>query len=420
MAGSNRMRLIYSSLSINEKRLMWYAFFMACPFLIIVFNISFFIFPLLFFGYIRGIGLGSFLSKPIQFYAIAFGIGAIISIANIPEDPFGLALERGLAVLPNYIYWSILVTFLIAVRARLNYFIIYRAIFLGLSFSILYYYFLQHIGLLQIPIFKMFTQNGFSFLLVCFTPVSVYFFKQYYGRRKAIILAILYVLAAFLSDSRAGAVLVTFGGFSVLFIDKLKIGRAIVLLLAMLIFGPYFLQIEMVGDLIRNLNEGTYNLIYHSDLVFMEDRSYLIRQAMVEKGLILFQENMYTGIGLNNFVVSEVDFIGDFEGAKYVVTKDDINSISSHNSYINIIAEGGLFLAVPFVLIMGSIVLFFLLYFDRISSFFKPVFIGIICMSIHFYFVTAVVNVFAWFLIGVASAIIYLPKNDIRRYNLHL
>ena len=80
-----------------------------------------------------------------------------------------------------------------------------------------------------------------------------------------------------------------------------------------------------------------------------EDRSYLVRLAMIEKGLTLFRDNLAFGVGLNNFTKIEARIAGNFEGSEYVVNKDIYRKVSSHNSYVNILAEGGLFLAVPSV-----------------------------------------------------------------------
>jgi hypothetical protein len=43
-------------------------------------------------------------------------------------------------------------------------------------------------------------------------------------------------------------------------------------------------------------------------------------------------------------------------------------------------------------------------------DFYRPVFLGVIMMSVHLYFISAILNVFGWFLLGLASALVYREK----------
>lgn len=389
-------------------RLFWiYSFFMAFPMIVIVQNISIYILALIFLLLIRkGIRILRF-RKLMQWVALLFGIGAILSVANIPSEAASNSYNRALNVLPNYLYWSILIVFMITHRHKINMEQVFRAVFLGVMASIVYYFILQPLGILSIPIFKRFTQNAFAFLIICYAPIAAYYVRNKYGFKKALAIVVLLVLAGFLSGSRSGSLLVLGGSLAALYAERIRLTFVIPGVLFLYFLVPFVGNLDAVKDLVLVLNPRTYELLYERNTVLAEDRSYLIRVAMVQKGMSVFKEYPYTGIGLDNFTNYNTTFRDDFKGAKYVIYKAGLNQTSPHNSYIGILAEGGLVHFIPFALLLGGCILFFLLRFNSIPNYHKPIYIGIIFMSIHLYFIMAIVNVFAWFLIGLGCALMY-------------
>lgn len=127
---------------------------------------------------------------------------------------------------------------------------------------------------------------------------------------------------------------------------------------------------------------------------------------MIEKGLALFRENMTFGVGLNNFTAVNASIEGDFEGAEYVIDKDIFGNFSSHNSYINILAEGGLALAIPFGAIFFILLFNGLRRFKAISDPEKVIVISFITMSVHIFFTNGVVNSLVWFEIGLLAYVV--------------
>jgi O-antigen ligase len=156
--------------------------------------------------------------------------------------------------------------------------------------------------------------------------------------------------------------------------------------------------------MIQTLNPRIYGLIYESDKIATEDRSYLTRKLMIEKGLTIFEEHPLTGIGLNNFDNIEVEFKGEFVGSEFVIEKEGTNETSSHNSYINIIAEGGLLLLIPLLLLMVFNLIQFVLKYNNRNSKINSLYWAFFAMCIHLYFITGIVNVYVWFLIAVCTA----------------
>jgi len=392
-----------------DRLLFWFAFFMAFPAIVIVQNITIYIFGLIVFfilQYVRRPLIS--MNKPLQWVALFFGVGAVVSVLNIPPEAASNSIERALAVLPNYLYWSFLIIIFITHRRLIELDNMSKAIFLGLLVTVAYFLFLQPI-LRVIPIFNRVSPNTFAFLLICYSPLAVYYLKQKKGQFWATVFLALLVLILLRDGRRAGMVLVFLGGMAVLYADqvnwkRLFLGAAVI---PLLIAGLYTSPVEAF---LLQSSERIHGLIYETGKIRTEDRSYLTRVAMVNKGLAIYEKYPYTGIGLNNFTNFETDFDKSFEGAAYVIYKENLNQKSAHNSYINVLSEGGLFLLVPLILLLASNMLFLLLNYNSLPGAYRPVFIGLVGMSIHMYFINDIVNVFAWFLIALASALRYKYK----------
>ena len=215
---------------------------------------------------------------------------------------------------------------------------------------------------------------------------------------------------------RAGFALILLGGISSYFVHFLKfnsLGR-IFQSVSLVLVGWILFQTQFVEKRIRAGSPRVHRMIYSDGQYWENDRSFLIRRAMVEKGLALFNDDIWFGAGINNFMRVEGQIDGNFEGAKWVVRKQKVQRLSSHNSYINILAEGGLVLAVPF----GGILLFLffngIMYFGRMHDVEKVVFISFVAMSIHLFFNNGIVNSLAWFNFAVFGYILSSHKYRIR------
>jgi O-antigen ligase len=337
-----------------DRLLWWYSFFMAFPAIVIGQNISIYVFVLLWILLIsKGIQPID-IRKSMQWVALFFGAGALLSVANIPVDAIPNGIGKSLEVLPNYLYWAILIIFLITHRHKININQVFNALFWGVIASILYYFIFQRIGLLAIPFFKKFSQNAFAFLIICYAPIATYYVRSKYGFKKAALMVVFLVLAGFLSGSRSGSLLVLSGSVAALYADRIRLTYVIPSALFLYFIAPVVGNLSAVKDIVFALNPRTYELLYESKKVLEEDRSYLIRVAMVQKGMNIYEKYPYTGIGVGNFTIFNTDFRDDFKGAKYVIHKGTLNQTSSHNSYIGILAEGGLFHFIPFMILLGN------------------------------------------------------------------
>jgi len=162
----------------HEKLLYWYIFFTVFPRVVILLNLSFFIFPFLLLSfkekykyYFKYIGI-------LQFAAFFFGLSAMICTLDLllRPDVDSTMFMTSLRVIPNYIYWCIIILFLVSHREHLDFSLITMAIFHGITVLVIYHLILQpFLGINKLPIFKTSNPNAFAFLLICFNVIGTYY-----------------------------------------------------------------------------------------------------------------------------------------------------------------------------------------------------------------------------------------------------
>jgi O-antigen ligase len=380
----------------NNKILYWLSFFMTFPvFLILGQNVSFFLMLVLFYNLFSK-NLKLRITK-VAWLAGFIALGAIISVIDV--DPISGSLQRSLAVLPNFIYWCVILVVFSSYLHRVNMLIVYQGVAYGIMASVIYYYIQDVVSV--IPFFRPLYGNSFAFLMICFSPVALYYFISN-GRKKTSIILLIAILAAMLIQGRrAGFLLVSLEAFMLYFFLEIKARNILLSIFAGLMLVIVF-NTSLVKSLIKDTNKRIYIILYETEDVATEDQSFLTRLAMVNKGLQIFEENPLTGVGLNNFSSYEVDISLDFEGGE-VLRYKDLSKKSAHNSYIAILAEGGLLLFVPIVTLLIITLVFFVKNYNKIDNFKKAALWGFFGMCIHMYVISAIVNVFAWFLIAIAT-----------------
>jgi O-antigen ligase len=400
-----------------EKKLKWVSFFMAYPNWVILQNISFF-FLLSFYQSTSKYYIKAFkIASPISLAAYLLILGALISAVNCGFIFDFEYFVNSIKVLPNYTYWGLIVITVgnLAVPImKLAAF--YKQFFYGIILATLSYYPLSPL-LKMIPIFNDSSPNHYAFLLILFGPMATsYVQKKWKNGVYTFLFIIGITLAGFLSGSRSGSLLTLAGCSLVVAINSwVRILIVAFLSLFVSIAAPQILDSPEVKQAIFELNERTYSLIYETENTLNTDQSYLTRLAMIEKGLNIFEDHPISGVGLGNFgkVTYNIDF--EFDGAELLEQKYETleTGISAHNSYISFLAEGGLLVFIPMLIIMFYPILYFILNFNFIKEEEKALFVSIIFMCIHAWFISAMLNAFGWFVIGIANSYIIYHKNKI-------
>lgn len=385
-------------LSLMDKDQRNLSFWMACPiFIILGQNIALFFLLLLLFHHSKAIKIFSNYHW-IKIICFCFTIASALSVMFNNTGDY----VKSLAVLPNYIYWQFLVVMLISLGKRLNFEILGKGIFIGISVYAFYYAFLYWI---QTPLIRArITPNTYAFHIICFAAPALAYCQKKYGRWVALIMLLTLVGQLVFLGRRSGSVFTFLTGIATLYLPKIQVKYLVFNLFIALVF-TLLLSTQVVENFILEANPRIHELLYETEQVQEEDRSYLTRRLMVEKGLLIFADHPITGIGLNSFGDYDVEFKGDFTGSEFVISKDFVNDISAHNSYINILSEGGVLLFVPFIILLFFNIIHFVKRYNAISNIQKGLYWGFIGACLSMYFVSGILNVNTWFLIGLVTAV---------------
>jgi O-antigen ligase len=402
---------LYEEIAMRKaaKQLKRAVFFMTYPFWMLFQNISFYFIILFVF---RSYKLRNPIFKVrsvMSYLSILFMIGVTASTIsagiNLGYEYFSYAIK----VLPFYLYWGALVIVLGNLTfVTINIEDLFQKIFWGVIFSIITYFFLREF-FKPIYIYRNVTQNSFAFLLICFSPIATaYVYHKTKNLTYTIIFILFIVISGFASGSRSGSLL-TLLGCSLVISTESWLRLTIVLFtgLALYIAAPQIIQNSSVKATVFKLNERTYDLLYETEETLTTDRSYLTRLAMIEKGLNIFEKYPIAGIGIDNFSKKQFDIDFDFEGAEFIEGKEEFleSSTNPHNSYISFLSEGGLLLFIPAVLLMFYPIFYLIANYNNINPLEKALFIGVIFMCIHSWFIASMLNVFGWFLLGIVNSL---------------
>ena len=336
---------------------------------------------------------------------VFFAIGALSSVLSTLIRGDFVAFQNAMVVIPNYLYWTVIIFLIHAVAKKglITLHQIYKGVAIGLIASIIYYVLFQKYFANALFI-KAFEPNNFSFLLICLTPQMLYGLKKRHNVSVAYLVFALVLALQLYEGRRAGFGLILISGLAALntsffqFQHISKVIRLIFYLVALF----FIYNLSLVENIIEESSPRIHQLAYESSDALDEDRSYLTRLAMIEKGLVLFSRYPVSGVGLNNFRAKEANISGDFAGSQFVINKDIFERTSSHNSYINILAEGGLMLFIPFIFLLFSIFFGFIKQFRRLTEEEMVMLFSMTVMSIHLYFMNAIVNSLAWFNMSLA------------------
>jgi O-antigen ligase len=384
--------------SIYKGRLLnLMALFMAFPVILIFgLNITVFLFLMIFLRFFKIRNLFG-ISSMLLLLPLLFAFGAILSgfIGSVN-------ISKSLVVLPNYIYWCLLVIMVVNLKEYINLTEVSKFTAIGVCLSIGYYLFQDSFRILSFILNRL-TPNSFSFILICFSPPAfVYLAVVKKSKMLAFIYLTVSVVLLMSEGRRAGTMLVLVPSLLALIFVKIEVKR-LAMGFIIFLFSFSFLQTKVAEEAIQLLNPRIYGLLYESENIATEDFSFLVRKLQVEKALLIFEDYPLIGIGLNNFSDFSVNFVGNFEGAERVMSKVDMDSKSAHNSYINILAEGGLFMMVPLLMLLLYNLYQFTINYNKRTQIENAYYWSFMGMCIHLYFITAIVNVYAWFLIGLVS-----------------
>lgn len=385
--------------------LAWFALLMSFNNLLVAgTNVSIFLFLYITFIAVFHYKVLGFNTIP-QWGALIFALGAIASVLDINANGYD-AFERSMAVLPNFIYWSFMIIIysnlapVIGFLQQDNLVRLAKYIMIGVFLCLVFY---ELKSVLSFAFIKRNTPNSYAFVLVCYSAISMVYLRMKYGRNTTILGLLIILTSLLLLERRAGFILVALSSILALNFEKLSVKTFISI--AILGFtGLLLLKLDFVENSLKQASPRIHEVIYEAKNISTTDQSYLTRVAMIEKGKEIFKEHALNGIGLNNFSNHYVNIPGMFIGSELVMQKE-LNDKSGHNSYIVLLAEGGLLVFIPFILLLIYNLFHFVKDFRQRTRLESAFYWSFVAMCIHIYFISEILNVFAWFLIAMVTSI---------------
>ncbi|WP_322507111.1 O-antigen ligase family protein, partial [Anaerolinea sp.] len=263
---------------------------------------------------------------------------------------------------------------------------------------------------------KFFSQNTYGWLFSTFSPFLLGLFFQAKGLRRwgwGLALLALWSVAA-VNGSRGS----WFGMLAGLMAFLLLLGVAYPRMLGrslslFLLIGVFLVLLLAAPERVVGAVSQRFATLQRLD----EDKSYAIRQLMIQKGLRLFAQSPLIGVGVYRWTKESVPL--DLPRVLSYAPQSHFDAKSSHNSYLAFLAENGLAGSVPFALLLGILTVrgawagVQLARRGRLWG--LAVYAGFVGMSVHLWALAGLTNTGTWMMYGLVAALIEISHRYQKR-----
>jgi len=361
-------------------------------------SVTFFIFLLIFFAFMKKKKKLFRIKSTVDVLIVIFFTVLIVSIFFAEETFRNVEVDSDAKVIVRLLYWMSLTLFVKTWADRFDFYQISKYMFFGVIATIVFYYTVN-------VSMEIMTQNSFAYTLVLGIPFSMYYIFKKYSFMVVLPVSSLFFYFALVSTSRAGA-LIVFAELAILLLSAKYIRKKTLFFFSLILF-PILLLLYLNFDTYRNdlattiepYSPDLSSLIAEGNDRLEIDKSWLDRKQMIVKGAIIFDQHPFLGIGFSHFKYYWVNMqpVSPFLNKSMVF----YNRLSSHNTYIQVLAGAGVF-ALLLLLLLELIVLKrgmkILLQFK-----FQPatfIFVSFLGMIIYFYVIAAGMGAVTWFVFG--------------------
>lgn len=409
-----------------QKKINWFAFFLAFPFLSILGNsITFFIFLLLV------VDVGRFWKKNFQGKRLLL-LFIFIGLVSTVSSPVNLEFENlnWLLIFIQYVYWIYMTMFFIIYFEKINFFQLSKWIFYGsLLYSIAFYLIPFDVNNPIVSFEFNPGRNSYVFNMLACIPISIYYVKMKWGNRKTYIVLILFLLLLLISNGRSGVIIIFMQLFFITAIIRPSFQRAskyYVFILLSLFIVSQLSKTEIYLNSLSNQIEGVSPRIAsllrsegEGDLT--QDKSWLTRKLMIEKGKEIVIEHPFIGVGPNNFKNYNTELnsynLKQYKRLHSISKKTFSQQTSAHNTYLQAITEFGVTgLLVYILFILTPLIFTFKKYLRNSLKLEDLVLISLIGIVIHFYVIANLSGALPWFVFGLSWGLV--NKNWRNRKNI--
>jgi O-antigen ligase len=407
--------------TLPHQLINWFVFFLAFPSVTVAgSSITFYIFIAMVYK------VGGFWMKPFKgkflFNAFLFICILATLLAPYSEMPRHPGFMSTLKMTVQFIYWILVASFFSIYGNRMNLYQVGKYLLWGVLCAAIGFYFFPFVlktGVVDISFTT--SRNGLVFSLLAVIPITFYYASTHFTKARLAVYIISCLLILLFTNGRAGALIILVELsliVAIVFPFLLKYLRIVVLiLLPLFIFArsiDFEVYLNQAATVVEPINPRLADLLRGSeygDLTF--DKSWLIRELMVDKGIEISKEYPFFGVGLNNFTYfdANLETISTYDR---LMSETDTyyNSKSAHNSYVQTLAEFGFIglIALLLILFLPIKKLFISLVTAKISLRYLPL-VSVLGISLHFYAISSLTGAVPWLVIGLA----YSSLNAISR-----
>jgi O-antigen ligase len=285
--------------------------------------------------------------------------------------------------------------------------------FYGVVFSIVGYYALPFsINFSFISFSTSITRNAFVFDLICGVPLSFLFIRYHFNKIWVFFILILLFVAFMYTNGRSAAIIGALELVFLLYIFSYKYRNVVKFSFLGLMVIFIFVQtdyaqiyIEQLASNLESVNPRFASLLKGEDEGDLEqDKSWLHRRLMIDKGKEIVKSYPFFGIGIGNFSYYDSPLKSYMTYSRLGAESISYyNSRSAHNSYVQVMSESGL-VGLGLVLTLLIIPVYYLLkfFFTVRMDVTHLALISLLGMSMHFYAIAAIFGALPWLIVGLA------------------
>lgn len=256
---------------------------------------------------------------------------------------------------------------------------------------------------------RLITQNGYGIQFSTFFPLL--FSLAYFGKHRTLAAfgALVTVLAILINGSRSNWLAALASSLVLLWMllrtQRQRIRSVVILFLLAgglgvgVLFAP-----QVVAEAFEQRLASFQTLQW--------DKSYAIRQLMVQKGLRLFRSSPLIGVGVSRWRKESLPL--EIPPALRYAPQSYFDAKSSHNSYVSFLAENGLTGAIPYAVLLLMLAVRGYGAAGRLARrgqvWALGVYAGFVGMSIHLWSLSGLTSTLAWFVYGMVGALIVLER----------